>query len=99
MSFAQAQFQKCYTEQKLLKFAIVLQNRALWSNLAPGIGGHPLWCLLRKFPQNFGWRELCQAAIREQDPKKSLALIAEVSRILEDEECRLVRAICETPTE
>jgi len=46
-----------------------------------------------------GWRELCQAAIREEDPKKSLALIAELSRILEEEESRLVRALWERSTE
>jgi len=38
-----------------------------------------------------GWRELCQDAIREEDPKKSVALIAELSCILEEEESRLVR--------
>jgi hypothetical protein len=35
------------------------------------------------------WTELCERAANEQDPKKLLALVAEINRLLEEKEERL----------
>jgi hypothetical protein len=35
------------------------------------------------------WMELCELAVREQDPAKLMALVAEINRILEAKEQRL----------
>ena len=38
------------------------------------------------------WMELCEMAVKEQDPDKLLALTQEINRLLEDKEGRLKRA-------
>ena len=38
--------------------------------------------------QTRDWRELCKAAANEQDPKKLMALIAEISKALDDRDRR-----------
>jgi hypothetical protein len=35
------------------------------------------------------WLELCERASKEQDPKKMLALMSEINRLLEEKEARL----------
>ena len=35
------------------------------------------------------WLELCERASKEQDPKKMLALMSEINRLLEQKEARL----------
>jgi hypothetical protein len=36
------------------------------------------------------WQELCREAAEEQDPKRLLELIAEINRLLEEKERRLI---------
>lgn len=36
------------------------------------------------------WRKLCEQAIHEQDPDKLMKLIAEINRLLEEKEERLL---------
>jgi hypothetical protein len=36
------------------------------------------------------WMELCEQASREQDPKKMIALTAEIIRLLNEKEDRLI---------
>ena len=38
------------------------------------------------------WMRLCEQASREQDPKKMIALTAEIIRLLNEKEDRLTRA-------
>jgi len=35
------------------------------------------------------WRELCEQAAAEQDPKKMLLLVREISKLLEEKQARL----------
>jgi hypothetical protein len=39
------------------------------------------------------WRELCEQAAAEQDPKKMLELIKEINRLLEAQQVRLNNSI------
>ncbi len=38
------------------------------------------------------WTELCEQAANEQDPKKLMELIAEITRLLDEKETRLRKA-------
>jgi hypothetical protein len=44
------------------------------------------------------WMELCEMAVKEQDPAKLMALVAEINRILEAKEQRLKAASADTKT-
>jgi hypothetical protein len=35
------------------------------------------------------WQELCEQAANEQDPKKLMALVKEINRLLEEKQARL----------
>ena len=46
------------------------------------------------------WRELCEQAAIEQDPKKLTQLVAEIDRLLEEKRRRLQRELMDaTPPE
>jgi hypothetical protein len=44
------------------------------------------------------WMELCEMAVKEQDPAKLMALVAEINRILEGKEQRLKAASADSKT-
>ncbi len=44
------------------------------------------------------WMELCELAVKEQDPAKLMALVAEINRILEAKEQRLKVASADSKT-
>lgn len=37
------------------------------------------------------WKKLCEQAVVEQDPRKLLEIAAEINRLLEEKEQRLIR--------
>ena len=42
------------------------------------------------------WRELCEQAAVEQDPKKLMVLVAEITRLLDEKQTRLRQAHAES---
>ena len=42
--------------------------------------------------KNESWMELCELAAQEKDPKKLIALIGEIDRLLESKEQRVTKA-------
>ena len=38
------------------------------------------------------WRELCELAAQEQNPERLMELVAEINRLLEEKEQRLIAA-------
>jgi len=74
-----------------------VRHRFAWASLASN------WCFVRyhTYPPNSieilfstmkdkeRWLELCQQAAVEQDPKKLMALVTEINRLLQEKEQRL----------